>query len=93
MANELGAGSAKAVRFSIMVVVTESLSIGIVFFVLFLVFRRGLAYVFTESSEVAAAVADLSPLLAFSILLNSVQPVLSGELTDNLIQFDYNVCS
>ena len=79
MANELGAGSAKAVRFSIMVVVTESLSIGIVFFVLFLVFRRGLAYVFTESSEVAAAVADLSPLLAFSILLNSVQPVLSGE--------------
>ncbi|GMP98127.1 hypothetical protein CsSME_00046132 [Camellia sinensis var. sinensis] len=31
-----------------------------------------------ESSEVAAAVADLSPLLACSILLNSIQPVLSG---------------
>jgi len=45
------------------------------------VFRKGFSYVFTDSSEVAAAVADLSPLLAFSILLNSVQPVLSGELT------------
>ncbi|XP_058208408.1 protein DETOXIFICATION 21-like isoform X2 [Rhododendron vialii] len=30
------------------------------------------------ASEVAAAVAELSPLLACSILLNSVQPVLSG---------------
>ncbi|KAJ6433963.1 hypothetical protein OIU84_017637 [Salix udensis] len=37
-----------------------------------------LAYIFTTSHEVASAVADLSPLLAFSILLNSVQPVLSG---------------
>ncbi|KAF8023394.1 hypothetical protein BT93_F0791 [Corymbia citriodora subsp. variegata] len=37
-----------------------------------------LAYIFTESDEVANAVADLSPLLSISILLNSVQPVLSG---------------
>lgn len=80
MSNELGAGSAKAVKFSILVVVTESLSIGIVFFVFFLVFRNSLAYVFTENQEVAMAVADLSPLLAFSIILNSIQPVLSGKL-------------
>ncbi|ONK55679.1 uncharacterized protein A4U43_UnF320 [Asparagus officinalis] len=78
VANELGAGSAKAVKFSILVVVSESLSIGIVFFVLFLEFRNSLAYVFTENQEVAMAVADLSPLLAFSIILNSIQPVLSG---------------
>ncbi|KAE8684723.1 Co-chaperone GrpE family protein [Hibiscus syriacus] len=37
-----------------------------------------LAYIFTTSEEVANTVADLSPLLACSILLNSVQPVLSG---------------
>lgn len=78
VANELGAGSAKAVKFSILVVVTESLSIGIFFFAMFLLLRSSLAYVFTENSEVAAVVSDLSPLLAFSILLNSVQPVLSG---------------
>ncbi|KAF1002900.1 hypothetical protein AG4045_013658, partial [Apium graveolens] len=35
-------------------------------------------YIFTESAEVASAVADLSTLLACSILLNSIQPVLSG---------------
>ncbi|KAG1338249.1 putative protein DETOXIFICATION 21 [Cocos nucifera] len=37
-----------------------------------------LAYIFTESDAVVRAVDDLSMLLAFSILLNSVQPVLSG---------------
>ncbi|RVW89859.1 hypothetical protein VitviT2T_011400 [Vitis vinifera] len=45
----------------------------------FLAAARGrLAYIFTDSHDVARAVADLSPLLACSMLLNSVQPVLSG---------------
>jgi MATE family multidrug resistance protein len=82
VANELGAGSAIARRakFAIYNVVITSSLIGFVLFVLFLFFRGSLAYIFTESREVANAVADLSPLLAFSILLNSVQPVLSGML-------------
>ncbi|CAD6268753.1 unnamed protein product [Miscanthus lutarioriparius] len=78
VANELGAGSARRAKFAIYNVVVISLSIGFVLFVLFLFFRGSLAYIFTESQAVAKAVADLSPLLAFSILLNSVQPVLSG---------------
>ncbi|KAK6159016.1 hypothetical protein DH2020_006330 [Rehmannia glutinosa] len=41
-------------------------------------FSCPLAYIFTKDRDVAAEVAHLSPLLAFSILLNSVQPVLSG---------------
>nr|CAD1828990.1 unnamed protein product [Ananas comosus var. bracteatus] len=57
--------------------VANELGAGILF-VVFLCFRGRLAYLFTDSSEVADAVADLSPLLAFTILLNSVQPVLSG---------------
>ncbi|XP_048226069.1 protein DETOXIFICATION 21 isoform X2 [Ricinus communis] len=45
----------------------------------FLAAARGqLAYIFTDSRKVAKAVAELSPLLAFSILMNSIQPVLSG---------------
>lgn len=79
MANELGAGSARRARFSIINVVVTSLIIGSAFFVLFLVFRGSLAYIFTDSEAVARAVDDLSLLLAFSILLNSVQPVLSGK--------------
>ncbi|CAN6344272.1 unnamed protein product [Urochloa humidicola] len=78
VANELGAGSARRAKFAIYNVVITSFSIGVVLFVLFLFFRGSLAYIFTESRAVADAVADLSPLLAFSILLNSVQPVLSG---------------
>ncbi|RDX67384.1 Protein DETOXIFICATION 21, partial [Mucuna pruriens] len=40
--------------------------------------KERIAYVFTSNEDVAIAVGDLSPLLAVSILLNSVQPVLSG---------------
>ena len=80
MANELGAGSARRAKFAIINVVATSFSIGLVFFIFFLFFRGKLSYIFTTSEEVAALVADLSPLLAFSILLNSVQPVLSGLL-------------
>ncbi|KAF5938029.1 hypothetical protein HYC85_025535 [Camellia sinensis] len=78
VSNELGGGSSKAAKFSILNIVLTSFTVGLVFFIFFLSFRGRLAYIFTESSEVAAAVADLSPLLACSILLNSIQPVLSG---------------
>ena len=78
VSNELGRGSSKAAKFSIKNILVTSLTIGFVLFIFFLFFRGRLAYIFTESRQVAAAVADLSPLLAFSILLNSIQPVLSG---------------
>ncbi|KAK4282053.1 hypothetical protein QN277_013474 [Acacia crassicarpa] len=78
VSNELGRGSAKAAKFSIAVTVLTSSTIGFLLFLFFLFYRGRLAYVFTEDHQLAAAVADLSPLLAFSILLNSVQPVLSG---------------
>ncbi|KAE9465773.1 hypothetical protein C3L33_02320, partial [Rhododendron williamsianum] len=78
VANELGRGSSKAAKFSIVNIVLTSFLIGSVLFVFFLLFRGRLAYIFTENSDVAAAVGDLSDLLAWSILLNSVQPVLSG---------------
>ncbi|XP_028092692.1 protein DETOXIFICATION 21-like isoform X2 [Camellia sinensis] len=78
VSNELGGGSSKGAKFSILNIVLTSFTVGLVLFIFFLSFRGRLAYIFTESSEVAAAVADLSPLLACSILLNSIQPVLSG---------------
>nr|XP_027068451.1 protein DETOXIFICATION 21-like isoform X1 [Coffea arabica] len=78
VANELGRGSAKAAKFSIWFSVLTSLAIGFVLFIFFLFFRERVSYIFTTSPDVAVAVGQLSPLLAFSILLNSVQPVLSG---------------
>ncbi|XP_057437801.1 protein DETOXIFICATION 21-like [Lotus japonicus] len=78
VANELGKGSAKAAKFSIYVTVLTSFTIGFLLFLFFLFFRERLAYIFSSNEDVAAAVGDLSPLLSVSILLNSVQPVLSG---------------
>lgn len=78
VANELGRGSSRAAKFSILITVLTSFSIGFVLFLVFLFLREKLAYIFTTDPQVANAVGDLSPLLSFSILLNSVQPVLSG---------------
>ncbi|KAL0405502.1 UNVERIFIED_CONTAM: protein DETOXIFICATION 21 [Sesamum latifolium] len=79
IANELGSGNSKAAKFSITTIVVTSFGIGFVLFVFFLLFRERIAYLFTENNDVASSVGRLSPLLAFSILLNSVQPVLSGN--------------
>ncbi|KAG8372245.1 hypothetical protein BUALT_Bualt12G0046400 [Buddleja alternifolia] len=78
VSNELGKGDSKAAKFSIMNIVITSFAIGLVLFIFFLFLRGRLAYIFTKDHDVATEVANLSPLLAFSILLNSVQPVLSG---------------
>lgn len=79
MSNELGRGSSPSAKLSIVVTVLTSFVIGLVLFVFFLFLRGHLASVFTTSPAVEKAVGNLSPLLSFSILLNSVQPVLSGN--------------
>ncbi|RYR53710.1 hypothetical protein Ahy_A06g028928 [Arachis hypogaea] len=78
VANELGRGSSEGAKFSIVVTAVTSFCIGIVLFFVFLLLRERVAYVFTPNPMVAEAVGELSPLLAFSIFLNSLQPVLSG---------------
>ncbi|CAL5185620.1 unnamed protein product [Lathyrus oleraceus] len=78
VANELGRGSSRAAKFSIVITVLTSFAIGFILFLVFLFLKGKLAYVFTPNPDVADAVGDLSFLLALSILLNSIQPVLSG---------------
>ena len=79
ISNELGSGNAKAAKFSIMVALGTSIIIGVIFWILCLVFSREISYLFTSSEEVAESVSSLHVLLAFSMLLNSVYPVLSGK--------------
>ncbi|KAL5547019.1 hypothetical protein UlMin_006706 [Ulmus minor] len=78
VSNELGRGNAKAAKFAIKVILGTSVTIGVFFWILCLVFGRKISYLFTSEEDVADAVSDLSVLLAFSVLLNSVYPVLSG---------------
>ncbi|KAD5802768.1 hypothetical protein E3N88_14128 [Mikania micrantha] len=78
VANELGRGNPKAVKFSIKVLLGTSIVIGTFFFVICLMFGRKIAYAFTDDKQVADTVSELSILLSFSVLLNSIYPVLSG---------------
>lgn len=78
VANELGGGNGKGAKFAVIVSVSTSCAIGLVFWVLILVFRGDFAVIFTDSEVIIKAVSKLAYLLSFTILLNSVQPVLSG---------------
>ncbi|XP_052188467.1 protein DETOXIFICATION 27-like isoform X2 [Diospyros lotus] len=78
VANELGAGNGKGAKFATIVSVTTSVSIGLFFWSIILIFHNEIALIFTSSKPVLKEVSKLAMLLAFTVLLNSVQPVLSG---------------
>ncbi|OVA15932.1 Multi antimicrobial extrusion protein [Macleaya cordata] len=78
ISNELGAGRPRAAKFSILVVVMSSALVGIVFMALVLALRKVYALPFTNSRDVADIVSDLAVIFSFTLLLNSVQPVLTG---------------
>nr|XP_048328755.1 protein DETOXIFICATION 40 [Ziziphus jujuba var. spinosa] len=76
--NELGAGNPKSASFSVVVTTTLSTVISVIAAIVVMILRDVISYAFTEGEAVAAAVSDLCPLLAFSLILNGIQPVLSG---------------
>ncbi|KAE8076887.1 hypothetical protein FH972_015509 [Carpinus fangiana] len=78
ISNELGAGHPRVAKFSVLVVSATSLLISILFSAVVMIFRAGLGELFSSDSDVLAAVYNLTPLLAISILLNGIQPILSG---------------
>lgn len=79
MANELGAGNGKGAKFAATVSVVTSLLIGIIFWLMIMIFNNKISLLFSSSEPVLEVVDKLTVLLAFTILLNSVQPVLSGD--------------
>ncbi|CAK9176460.1 unnamed protein product [Ilex paraguariensis] len=76
--NELGAGHPMVAKFSVIVVNTTTILISLVFSAIVLIFRVGLSKLFTSDSVVIEAVSGLTPLLAISVFLNGIQPILSG---------------
>ncbi|KAI8551930.1 hypothetical protein RHMOL_Rhmol06G0225600 [Rhododendron molle] len=78
VSNELGAGHPKSAAFSVVVVNIVSFITSAVLATIVIVFRDVISYAFTEGEAVANAVSDLCPLLAITLLLNGIQPVLSG---------------
>lgn len=78
VSNELGAGHPRTAKFSVVVVVATSFLIGAFLSVVLLVTRKEFPSLFTSSTDVKKLVYELTPLLALSITINNVQPVLSG---------------
>ncbi|KAK1281241.1 Protein TRANSPARENT TESTA 12 [Acorus gramineus] len=78
VSNELGAGNPKSAAFSVVVVTSLSFIVSVITAVIVLVLRDVISYAFTGGEVVAAAVSDLCPMLASTLILNGIQPVLSG---------------
>ena len=78
VSNELGANHPKAAKFSVVVATTTSAAIGLVFTAVALAARKQMPRLFTGDGAVVKETAKLGYLLAATIFLNSIQPVLSG---------------
>ncbi|XVF53554.1 hypothetical protein PTKIN_Ptkin05aG0108100 [Pterospermum kingtungense] len=78
VSNELGLGHPRAAKYSVYVTVLQSLLIGLLCMVVVVITRDHFAVIFTSSAEMKRAVAHLAYLLGVTMVLNSVQPVISG---------------
>ncbi|XP_052204987.1 protein DETOXIFICATION 29-like [Diospyros lotus] len=78
VSNELGAAHPRTAKFSVVVVVLSSMAIGILLSLLLIIFRKQYPSLFAESREVKDLVDELTLILAACIVINNVQPVLSG---------------
>ena len=79
VSNELGAGNPQAARLSVIVAMviaaTEPIIVAIVFFCC----RNDFGYLFSNEKEVVNYVAEMVPLQSISVLMDSLQAVLSGQ--------------
>ncbi|KAJ9186637.1 hypothetical protein P3X46_002184 [Hevea brasiliensis] len=78
VSNELGAGNHRLAKFSVVVVSVTSITIGVICMAVVFATRDYFPYLFTTSEAVANETTRLATLLAITVLLNSLQPVLSG---------------
>ncbi|KAL8545529.1 hypothetical protein ACS0TY_005617 [Phlomoides rotata] len=78
VSNELGAGNPRAAKFSVVVVSITTILIGVVCSAVVFATKDYFPYLFTNSDAVAKETTRLAILLALTVLLNGLQPVLSG---------------
>ncbi|GAB2220463.1 hypothetical protein Droror1_Dr00008114 [Drosera rotundifolia] len=78
VSNELGAGHPRAARFSVVGAVSNSFLIGLILSIILVIFQSSYPSLFTNNADVKALVSELTPLLALTIAIDNVQPVLSG---------------
>lgn len=83
VSNELGAAHPRTAKFSVVVVVLSSFVIGLFFSLVLIIFRKQYPSLFTNSEEIRKVVNELTPLLAACLVINNIQPALSGNWISN----------
>ncbi|XP_020578569.1 protein DETOXIFICATION 35-like [Phalaenopsis equestris] len=78
VSNELGSGRPRATKHAVAVVVATSLVVGLCSMFLILAARNKFPVIFTSDEELQRAVSKIAHLLALTMVLNSIQPVISG---------------
>ncbi|KAG2701929.1 hypothetical protein I3843_06G063200 [Carya illinoinensis] len=78
VSNELGAAHPRTAKFSLVVAVITSFLIGIVLSAILIITRNDYPSLFSSDTDVETLVKELTPILAACIVINNVQPVLSG---------------
>ncbi|TVU27674.1 hypothetical protein EJB05_19170 [Eragrostis curvula] len=78
VSNELGSGRPRAAKYAVATVILQSLLIGLLAMAVILAYRNSFAVLFTADADMQAAVGKVAYLLAVTMVLNSVQPVISG---------------
>ncbi|RWW23597.1 hypothetical protein BHE74_00054500 [Ensete ventricosum] len=79
VSNELGSGRPRATRYAVFVVLVQSLAIGLLSMAIILATRNQFSVIFTSDRDMQRAVADIAYLLGITMVLNSIQPVISGK--------------
>ncbi|XP_027357360.1 protein DETOXIFICATION 16-like [Abrus precatorius] len=78
ISNELGAGRAKGAYLAVKVTLLLAFIVGALGFTLLMVTRNIWGHIFTDVPEVVRYVASLTPILACSVFVDSIQTALSG---------------
>ncbi|KAE8730200.1 pfkB-type carbohydrate kinase family protein [Hibiscus syriacus] len=78
VSNELGAGHPRTAKFSVVVATTSSFMIGVIISLILIIFRNDYPSFFSNDPQVHHRIIDLTPLLVLCIIVNNIQPVLSG---------------
>ncbi|XP_042458236.1 protein DETOXIFICATION 34-like isoform X1 [Zingiber officinale] len=78
VSNELGAGRPRTTKYAVIVILVQSLAIGLFCMAVVFATRNYFSLIFTSDKDMQRAVAKIAYLLAVTMVLNSIQPVVSG---------------
>ncbi|XAR48099.1 hypothetical protein NMG60_11030812 [Bertholletia excelsa] len=78
VSNELGAAHPRTAKFSVVVAVVTSFLVGLIICLILILARNVYPSLFSDSADVKELVSELTPLLALCIVIDNIQPVLSG---------------